>query len=98
MSFEWDDNKNKTNTIKHGISFEEAKLIFDDTVLTKIDSRFDYKELRKVSIGNINGTIITTVIHTARNSNIRIISARKAKKYEKKSYIEFLKRGPNEVK
>ena len=98
MNFEWDENKNKANIIKHGISFEDAKLIFNDTVLTQLDTRFDYKEIRRISIGNINGTIIATIVHTPRNGNIRIIFARKAKKYEKQSYIEFVTRGSHETK
>ena len=97
MNFEWDENKNKANIIKHGISFEDAKLIFNDTVLTQIDTRFNYQEIRKISIGNIDGTIITTVVHTPRNSNIRIISARIADKKERKAYNNFLKGEKNET-
>ncbi len=48
--FEWDEKKNKTNIEKHGISFETASLIFDGTVLTWLDDRKHYGEIRKHSI------------------------------------------------
>jgi len=92
MKFEWDPNKNKSNIKKHGISFEKASLIFEGVVMTKIDDRFDYKEVRKVSVGISSGIAILAVVHTDRNDNIRIISARRANKNEKKSYINFTNR------
>ncbi|WP_449417367.1 BrnT family toxin [Phormidium nigroviride] len=53
MQFEWDDNKNVQKLKKHGISFEEAQEIFDGIVFTAIDKRFDYGEIREISIGAI---------------------------------------------
>ncbi|BAZ16405.1 hypothetical protein NIES4071_82810 [Calothrix sp. NIES-4071] len=46
MQFEWDENKNTQNLKKHGISFEEAREIFDGIIFTSIDDRFDYGEIR----------------------------------------------------
>ncbi|NEO52386.1 MAG: BrnT family toxin [Okeania sp. SIO3B5] len=76
--FEWDENKKQQNIRKHGISFEEATEIFYGIVFTIIDERYNYGEIREISIGAIQGLIIITVVHTERNGNIRIISARKA--------------------
>jgi uncharacterized DUF497 family protein len=51
MRFEWDENKNQQNRQKHGISFEEAKEIFSGIVFSSLDQKFDYDEIREVSIG-----------------------------------------------
>jgi uncharacterized protein len=60
MQFEWDENKNAQNLKKHGISFEEAQEIFDGIVFNAIDQRFDYGEIREISIGAIQGVVIVT--------------------------------------
>ena len=90
MQFEWDENKNAQNLKKHGISFEEAQEIFDGIVFTAIDERFDYGEIREISIGAIQGLVIVTVVHTERNQLIRIISARKATRQERETYYDYL--------
>jgi uncharacterized DUF497 family protein len=84
MQFEWDENKNAQNLKKHGISFEEAQEIFDGICFNAIDERFDYGEIREISIGAIQGVVIIVVAHTEKNGVIRIISARKATRQEKK--------------
>ena len=52
--FEWDEEKNKTNLAKHGISLEEAALIFEGRVFSWTDNRKDYGEARSISIGAIS--------------------------------------------
>jgi uncharacterized DUF497 family protein len=92
MNFDWDNNKNQSNIAKHGISFEEAIAIFDDpNILNYEDTRFNYGEMRFVSIGQIilvtqEKTVIIVVIHTQRNQTIRLISTRKANERERKRY------------
>ncbi len=87
MEFEWDDEKNDTNIKKHGVSFEKAKRIFEDDVLTVVDERFHYGELREISIGLIDGILLLTVAHTDTETGIiRLISARKATKQERRRY------------
>lgn len=66
MEFEWDEAKNRSNLEKHGISFEEASLIFDGPVLTYPDDRFEYGEVRWRSIGKIEEISVVAVIHTDR--------------------------------
>ena len=90
MQFEWNEDKNAQNRQKHGISFEEAQEIFYGIVFTNIDDRFDYEEVREISIGAIQGIVIVTVIHTERSGIIRIISARKATPKERKKYYAYL--------
>jgi uncharacterized DUF497 family protein len=89
IRFEWDETKNQANITKHGISFERAKTIFDHPTLTWQDSRKEYGEIRKLSLGLMDGTAIIVMIHTERSGIIRIISARPANKKEKDSYYEF---------
>ena len=92
MLFEWDDAKNASNLKKHGIGFEEAVLIFKAVVLTKIDDREDYGEIREFSTGRIGGQVIVVVVHTDRGEITRIISARLANKTERKAYDEYYKK------
>ncbi|MEH2447300.1 MAG: BrnT family toxin [Nostoc sp.] len=90
MKFEWDKNKNQQNLQKHGISFEEATEIFYGVIFTSIDERYDYEEIREISIGSIQSVVIITVAHTDRNGKIRLISARKATPKERITYYEYL--------
>lgn len=90
--FEWDDAKNASNIAKHGLSFHKASQIFDGPVVTAVDDRFDYGEVRRISIGSIGPAIVIVVTHTDRNGNIRIISARPAKRRERERYVEALRK------
>lgn len=92
MQFEWDEKKNQSNIIKHGIDFDQARRVFQDpNMLTFEDSRFNYGEVREISVGQLLLTtqqkiIIVVVIHTNREETIRLISARKASKQERRIY------------
>ncbi|MCB9147993.1 MAG: BrnT family toxin [Caldilineaceae bacterium] len=90
--YEWDEAKNRANRTKHGISFEEAIEIFKGDTFSLIDYRDDYGELREVTIGAIKGLIVLVVVHTERNGRVRIISARRASKKERKNYYEHITR------
>lgn len=94
MEFEWDENKNRTNSKKHGISFEKAITIFDFEILAKEDTRKDYGEKREISLGLLEGKIVVVVVYTRREGKIRIISARKANKEERETYHEFTGKNP----
>ena len=87
MEFEWDDNKAALNIQKHGISFEQAALAFSDLFAIEwIDEREDYGEERIIIVGTSQGQILT-VVYTERNERIRLISARRASKYEEELYF-----------
>jgi len=86
--FEWDENKNRRNRSKHGVSFQTAKMSFEDAnLITRQDREVD-GEQRWQTIGYAEG--ILTVAHTAQPSGIdeiiRIISARRATAMERKLY------------
>ncbi|WP_149541474.1 BrnT family toxin, partial [Siccirubricoccus phaeus] len=82
----WDPNKNAKNLERHGISFEEASLIFEGPVLSQVDTRNDYGEERVVSIGLIRGVVAVVVVHTDRQGKTRLISARLANRNERSRY------------
>jgi hypothetical protein len=90
--FEWDRKKDEANRKKHGIGFAEAKEIFDEPVLTRRDDRRDYGESRLISIGVLSDVAVIVVAHTGRSGRIRIISARKANRIERKVYHDYLKK------
>jgi len=90
MKFEWDELKNKNDLQKHGLSFEEAKEIFKRIVLTREDNRCDYGEERLISLGSLSGIAILVVAHVDRNDVIRVISARRANRTERKLYDNYL--------
>ena len=92
MAFEWDEAKNRTNIAKHGIGFETAKRIFEGPVLTWVDDRNAFGEIRMRSIGAVDGIAVLAVIHTKRSGNIRIISARPADRVERKNYDQALQK------
>ena len=92
--FEWDDVKNALNFTKHGITFEEASLIFEGRTLSWVDRRFDYGERRTISVGVIRGVVAVSVVHTERLEKVRIISARLANRHERKRYDEYLGKAP----
>jgi uncharacterized DUF497 family protein len=90
MEFEWDYDKDRVNRKKHGISFDEAKHIFDGPVLTRIDDREDYGEIREISMGSLLGHVVIVVVHTDRAGKTRIISARKANRKERQVYYDSI--------
>lgn len=92
ISFTWDFKKNSANIKKHGISFEEAKSVFyDDNARLIHDPDHSDEEERFLLLGLSERLNILIVCHCYREENemIRIISARKATRNEKKQYQEF---------
>ena len=84
MTYEWDENKNKQNQLKHGISFEDAKSVFDDeNAITWYDEPHSQDEERFIIVGIGIRYREMTVCHCYRDENVvRIISARKATRNE----------------
>ena len=90
MEFEWDEQKNLTNFAKHKISFELARLVFEDPLhLVKFDRAVDGEERWHV-MGSVMDRHVLVVVHTYRNREdeefIRIISARRASSHERRQY------------
>ena len=90
MVFEWDEEKNELNRIKHGISFQEAESVFDDEYAVYIyDDPHSIDEERFIIIGEDFQLRKMTVCHCYRGINediVRIISAREANRTEKEIY------------
>jgi hypothetical protein len=87
LTFEWDEAKDLTNQRKHGVSFEEAKSVFNDSrSITIVDERHSDEENRYLDIGISSRGRLIVVAYTERGDNIRIISCRKATKSEGKTY------------
>ena len=87
MKFEWDEEKRQTNIRQHEIDFQDVAPLFDGYTVTVEDTRFAYGETRYITIGLLKGRALA-VAHTERGETIRLISARKATKYEEVSYFE----------
>lgn len=83
--FEWDENKNSANKKKHKIAFEDAVDVFNDKDRLKFGS-IQKGEKRYLTIGKAFLAIIS-VVYTTRNMIVRIISARRASKEERKAYL-----------
>jgi len=93
VEFSWDDSKAISNQKKHGISFEEAKTVFyDDYARVIHDPDHSIDEDRFIILGMSSFFHILVVVHCYRDSdtNIRIISARKASTIESKHYQGYL--------
>ncbi len=86
MRFEWDEKKRLINIRKHGIDFADVPAIFELDIVTVIDDRFEYSETRYQTLGLLKARVIM-VVHTESETVIRIISARKANKYEEEIYF-----------
>jgi hypothetical protein len=84
--FEWDQAKAQSNLAKHGVSFEAARLVFDDVfALERLDFNGERSEARYVTTGMAKDVVLT-VVYTERGDRIRIISARKATRHEQEEY------------
>ena len=85
IPFEWDDSKAESNVQKHGVSFAEAATVFADP-LAAIFSDPDHsdEDLREIIVGYSEENKLLIVSFAERNEIIRIISARKTTKRERK--------------
>ncbi len=92
MHFEWNEQKNRQNLVKHGIRFETAALAFDDPyAVTQLDDSSDEEE-RWITLGAVGPGAILVVVHTWTEEEgeavTRIISARAAESHERRAYEE----------
>ena len=91
--FEWDEEKNRANLAKHKISFETARLVFEDPLALSIQDRFVDDEERWQTSGVIDDVLLIVVAHTWTDDEgdevIRLISARKATRGERDAYVEI---------
>jgi hypothetical protein len=87
--FEWDEDKNRINFKKHGVSFMEAQTVFSDVFVVLFpDDEHSYDEERFIAIGEGGKQRLLMVCYCERGNDeiIRLISARKANKSEMEIY------------
>ncbi len=98
LEFEWDEEKARSNKLKHGIDFEDAKRVFADPCRVNERDDREYGEERWKTVGFAAPGILAVVYtepHIYGNPEIvRIISARRASKYEQKNYRAHYKKYP----
>lgn len=89
--FEWDRQKAEINLRKHGIRFVDAARVFDDPFAVAAQDRIENGEQRWQTVGMVDGYLLLLVAHTVRFEDegievVRIISARRADRAERKRY------------
>jgi uncharacterized DUF497 family protein len=85
--FEWDDRKAKRNDREHGVTFEIARLVFNDpNAIDRLD--LDEPDEDRELITGLVGDVLLTVCYVHRGPRKRIISARKASHREQNDYNE----------
>ena len=86
--FEWDDRKAAANYARHGVSFEVARLAFEDVfAVAREDVREDYGEPRYILLGMVENRLLH-VAYTMRDEHVRMIPARFAEPRERRRYHE----------
>jgi uncharacterized protein len=89
MQFEWNNDKAASNLSKHGVSFEEAKTVFDDPLYVDFyDPDHSEEEERYLIVGQSNRGRLLIVSYTERRDSIRLISAREVTRTEREAYEE----------
>ncbi len=92
LTFEWDSSKAASNKRKHGVSFDEAESVFYDEFARVIpDPDGSVGEERFIIIGQseLYNTLVVCHCYREHEDKIRIISARKAEKRERKQYEDY---------
>jgi uncharacterized DUF497 family protein len=89
LTFEWDEGKSRQNVKKHGVTFEEAKTVFNDPfAITIADPDHSDEEERYLDIGFSSKGKLLVVCYSERGENMRIIGCRRAMPSERKIYEE----------
>ena len=86
MEFEWDEAKDRANRAKHGIGFEQAARVFESAYVTAPARPGPDGEARSKTIGALDALLIVSIVHTDRAGVTRLISARPAKRKERRFY------------
>ena len=87
LTFEWDEDKSRQNAGKHGVTFNEAKTVFNDPfAITIADPDHSDQEDRYIDIGLSSKGRVLVLWYTEREENIRLIGCRKAMPSERRSY------------
>lgn len=90
MRFTWSDDKRQSNLSDHGLDFVDAPRVFEGLTYTFEDDRFDYGEERFVTLGLLDGVVVS-IVHTESPRSVRVISFRKATKHEQAIFFDRIK-------
>lgn len=89
MIFEWDPDKARANRSKHGVTFEEAATVFEDPLADTFDDPdHSESEARFLTFGLSRDGVALVVAHCDRDDRIRLISARRMTRQEKRQHEE----------
>jgi uncharacterized protein len=92
LKFEWDRRKAASNLSKRGVSFEEALTVFREPLARIFDDEdHSIEEQREIIIGYLVKERLRIVCFTAQGESVRIFSARRATRRERKEYEENVK-------
>jgi uncharacterized DUF497 family protein len=86
--FEWDDAKAKANVRKHGVTFEEAMTVFLDELAVPFEEGEHPDRLVLIGESRLGRTVLVVFTERVARGTIRIISARRATKRERRAYVE----------
>jgi len=89
MQFSWDENKRRSNLIKHGFDFIDASQVFEGETLTFEDDRFAYGKQRFITLGLLRGRVVV-IAHTENQDKVRVISMREGTKREQTIFFRNL--------
>jgi len=91
MNFEWDENKNRSNILKHGIDFADIYRVFEGPMIVRVDDRKEYGEVRWRGTGYLINNVVIVVYVEIDGDTIRVISARKALRHERRQFEQALR-------
>ena len=87
MDFEWDESKRYSNLIKHQVDFADAVGVFYDDRAMTVEDPDSLREQRFITIGMDFKLQVLLVVNLQREGDIiRLISARKANRHERRQY------------
>ena len=90
MQYEWDEEKNRVNIRKHGFDLSDAEEVFSSPMFVALDDREDYSEDRWIGIGLLKSCVVVVVFAERSHEVIRVISMRKAIRYERLQFEKHL--------
>jgi uncharacterized DUF497 family protein len=92
LKFEWNRRKAAANFSKHGVSFQEALTVFGDQLARIFDDEdHSIEEKREIIVGRSINERLLVVCFTSQGESVRIFSARRATRRERKDYEENIK-------
>jgi uncharacterized DUF497 family protein len=89
MKVVWDEAKRRANLRKHGLDFADVEQVLAGITYTIEDRRFEYGERRFITFGMLRDTVVV-MAHTETPATLRVISMRKATRYEQILYFQSI--------